>query len=130
MYAAPGGDAQEDEGDGIILDEALFQTAAVRTLEDSQAYKTLSKQTVKQRRSDGKNDKEKVWKEMRQPIRVSAAAARKAYTNAAKAQPVTPDLLELFEVFPQYIRCLCQGISPGKYARCLCQGISPGKYTR
>ena len=66
----------------------MLQTEAVNALDSMREYQLLKKQTIKNRKNtDGAHAK---FKEFRDPIRVSAAAARVAYARAAAAQPDTP----------------------------------------
>ena len=88
-------DKTSEEDDGVTLNNAVFKTAEVLQLEADSSYQEMLKQTVKQRKQ---NAKDKHFKELRGVIRSSAAAARQAYSVAAKAQTDTPSIQDFLKV--------------------------------
>ena len=96
---------EEEEDDGVRLDKNLIETPEVKALLVDREYVVLAKMTAKARALD---KKKKDFRKMRNPVRVSAAAARKAYVNAAEAQPDTPDVTDMLQVcnsgnIPRYV---------------------------
>ena len=96
---------EEEEDDGVRLDKNLIETPEVEALLVDREYVVLAKMTAKARALD---KKKKDFRKMRNPVRVSAAAARKAYVNAAEAQPDTPDVTDMLQVcnsgnIPRYV---------------------------
>ena len=97
----------EDDDDGVRLSAAVFKTAEVTKLESDASYKLLLKQTVKKRKEA---DQDTHFKQLRQVIRSSAAAARKVYAIAAQAQAPTPSIED-------FIKVLNYVVSPGNSTR-------------
>ena len=94
----------------------MFQTTAVRALQENVGFQMLAKRTVKQRAEDKQTAK---YQEMRKPVRTSAEAARQAYARCRKAQPDTPEVKEMLKVGHQVIRTrhIFQVVTPGIFSR-------------
>jgi len=93
--AAVDTDGDEEEDDGVRLDTNLIKTPAVEALLGDHEYVYMAKMTAKAR---AVSKKKKEFAKMRKPVRVSAAAARRVYADAAKAQPDTPDVTMILQV--------------------------------
>ena len=86
---------EEDDDDGIVLDKALLQSDAVRSLDNDPEYQSIKKMTTKTR-TEGKKNKR--YRAMRAPIRSAAKAAREAYVVAQRSDPDTPDVRSILKV--------------------------------
>ena len=117
--AASDDDDDDEDYEDITVDKDLLKPDAVRALEADPEYQTLRKLSAKSRREQGKHTS---YRDLRQPIRSAASAARDAYIRAARAQPDTPDVRNMLKVIPIHDHVS----SPGKY----CHASPPGNYTR
>ena len=88
-------DTEDEDCVDITLDKELLKNDTVRALESDPEYQNLKKLTAKARQEQGK---QKRFRDLREPIRSAASAAREAYIRAARAQPDTPDVKTMIKV--------------------------------
>ena len=112
----PTGDADDEEDDGVRLNEAVIKSSAVLKLERTLTYQQMANMNVKVRTAKGK---QKQFSDDRSVIRSAAAAARQAYSDAAKAQPKTPDVAEYLQVIysGNLLRYFTQVLHSGTFLR-------------
>ena len=85
----------EEPDDGIRLHPHVIKHPTVLQLERNKAYTQMARMSVMTRRDHNKAEQ---FKEMRSVVRSAAKKARKAYADAAKAQPETPHVAEFLQV--------------------------------